>query len=60
MGALREFVRSAARSAGVEIQRWPQADPLWRVTQLLLTRRVDVILDVGANDGDYARAVRRH
>lgn len=60
MGLVRELIRSTARAAGMDIRRWPESDPLWRVSRLLRAKGIDVVLDVGANDGEYASTLRRH
>lgn len=44
----------------VDLVRYPQSDPLWRISQLLRTHCVDVVIDVGANDGGYAAGIRKH
>ena len=44
---------------GLDIQRYPHSDPLHGVSLLLAHLGVDLVLDVGANDGGYARTLRR-
>lgn len=48
-----------AQRFGVDIVRYPLADPLARTAQLLEYYRVDCTVDVGANDGGFASAIRR-
>ena len=55
---IRQLVRGLTRRAGLELSRYPQSDPLWRVARLLGAHGVDRLLDVGANNGGYAAAVR--
>lgn len=48
------------RRAGFEVVRYPGGKSHWRrIAALLAARGVDVVLDVGANTGQYARALRR-
>jgi len=54
--AARSWVRS---HVGVDVQRYPQSDPLHGLSLLLRHLRVDLVIDVGANDGGYARTLRR-
>ncbi|WP_331527264.1 FkbM family methyltransferase [Nocardioides sp.] len=44
---------------GLDVQRYPQSDPLHGVSLLLAHLRVDLVFDVGANAGGYARTLRR-
>ena len=62
MKALRGIargVRSALRSCGFDIIRYEASgDPFARRVELIRRRSIDVVLDVGANDGPYAKALR--
>jgi FkbM family methyltransferase len=58
MTALHRARLWARRVLKVDVVRYPGSDPLRRTTQLLRTAGVDVVLDVGANDGGYAHAIR--
>lgn len=51
------LARTVAQRFGLDVQRYPASDPLRPVA--LLLRDYDVVLDVGANDGGYATAIRR-
>lgn len=55
----RHGVRRAAQRFGVDIVRYPLADPMARTAQLLKHYRIDCAVDVGANDGGFANAIRR-
>jgi FkbM family methyltransferase len=55
----REAIRSTVRRFGVELKRFPQCDPLFQGIALLDRNNVDVVLDVGANRGQYANDLRR-
>lgn len=53
------FVRPLLRRAGVEvIAHEPRNFPHLRRAELLSNERVDVVLDVGASDGEWARGIR--
>jgi FkbM family methyltransferase len=60
MPSLPWLARQAVRRIGVDLQRYPASDPLWRVSRMLRKHAVDLVLDVGANDGGYASSIRRH
>lgn len=49
----------AQQRLGVDVARYPQSHPLHRTVRLLSAASVTVVLDVGANDGGYGRALRR-
>ncbi len=57
--ASRRTVLSAANRVGIQISRYPQNEVLWRVAQLLENNGIDLVLDVGANDGGYGSSIRR-
>lgn len=59
MTSLRRIARLAARRFGIDLVRYPQADPLWAITQMIRHHRIDLVLDVGANDGGFAVGIRR-
>jgi FkbM family methyltransferase len=62
MTALREIarsVRSLARRLGYDIVRYDVShDPVARRIELIRRAAIDVVIDVGANDGPYAAALR--
>jgi FkbM family methyltransferase len=48
------------RRFGVDVVRWPgRTQPLGRRLSLLRHHKIDVVLDVGANEGQYASLLRR-
>jgi FkbM family methyltransferase len=51
--------RAALWRLGVDMQRYPASDPLYPVARILSAHRFDHVLDVGANDGGFATAIRR-
>lgn len=56
---LRHRLRLALQSAGVDVTRFPESQPLHYLVRLLKTHSVSCVLDVGASDGEYALALRR-
>lgn len=52
-------IRRLGQRLGVDLIRYPGADPEYRANRLLAQHRVNVVLDVGANDGRYATSLRR-
>jgi FkbM family methyltransferase len=56
---LKHAIREWALRAGVEIRRYNAAESAdARLAQQLATHGVDLVLDVGANDGGYGRLLR--
>lgn len=51
--------RRLVQRAGYDIIRYPMHDPLARTVKLLKHHRVNCVVDVGANDGGFATAIRR-
>jgi FkbM family methyltransferase len=51
--------RTAAQYFGIDVRRFPGCAPEHRIAQLLSRFRVDLVLDVGANRGQYAAMLRR-
>ena len=56
---INETIRLTARRFGVELRRYPRWDPAFQQVALLERNKVDVVLDVGANSGQYATDLRR-
>jgi FkbM family methyltransferase len=56
--ALR-IVHAGLHRFGVDLVRWPKAEPLYRTASLVQAHRVDCTLDVGANNGGFGTALRR-
>ncbi|WP_395703426.1 FkbM family methyltransferase [Aquabacterium sp.] len=56
---LKHELRMLLRKGGIDLSRYNAAQSLDARMQLRLkTQRIDTVLDVGANDGGYARALR--
>lgn len=58
--SIQSQFRAGLRRVGVDVSRWPEEAPAHRRVRLLETYDIDVVLDVGANDGDFALELRRH
>lgn len=56
---MKEIIRLSAQRFGVELRRYPRCDPSFQRAALLKRNAVDVVLDVGANSGQYASELRR-
>ena len=50
--------RMAVRRLGLDVTRYPVGTPEYQVARLLRHHRVDTVLDVGANSGQYGAALR--
>jgi FkbM family methyltransferase len=58
---LRSALKSAALRLGYEVQRFePACSSAAQLRAVLDSQRIDVILDVGANIGQFGRELRRH
>lgn len=51
-------LRLALRSAGIDLARYPESDPMFGVVRLLSHFGIDCVVDVGANDGGFASTIR--
>lgn len=57
---LKDAIRLAASRAGLVVDRWPPRGSLERALEELMGRyEVDSVVDVGANEGQWASSVRR-
>lgn len=56
---LRHELRQFLWRFGVDVVPFPLQNPLARTVKLLEYHRIDCVVDVGANDGGFATAVRR-
>ncbi|MFJ7178087.1 FkbM family methyltransferase [Streptomyces massasporeus] len=52
-------MRNAGRRLGIDIARYPATWSGPQLVQLMKARRVDVVLDVGANSGEYGAMLRQ-
>ncbi|MBA2945200.1 FkbM family methyltransferase [Streptomyces himalayensis] len=52
-------VRTVARRFGIDVDRFPECSLHYRVVQLMLHNDINVVLDVGANSGEYGAMLRR-
>lgn len=51
--------RTAIRRLGIDVKRFPQCSPDYRIVQLIGRLGAEVVLDVGANAGQYGEMLRR-
>lgn len=59
--AVRDRLKRLLRRLGIDAHRYTvQASPGAQLARLLRTARIDLVLDVGANAGHYARSLREH
>lgn len=58
MSVARTGLRRLLRRFGVDLVRYPQSHPAHRRVRLLRHHHIDLVLDVGANDGGYVRQLR--
>ena len=56
--SLKTVIRKAANAMGYEIVRYDLASPRFRLAKLLAHHGIEVILDVGANAGQFGRDMR--
>lgn len=55
---IKNTLRSTARRFGFDLRHYPQCDPAFQRVALLKSNGVDVVLDGGANCGQYAVELR--
>lgn len=59
--ALKKRVRTLLNKAGWELHRYrPSSDPWALVGDIIRRHDIDLVIDVGANIGQYGRDLRRH
>ena len=57
--SLEGLIRRAANRIGIDIQRYrPRSTELARLAAMLATHNVDFVIDVGANEGQFAKGLR--
>ena len=54
----REFLKRAGRRVGVDMTSWPLGAPAYALFRALVEPDPDVIIDVGANSGQFAQECR--
>jgi FkbM family methyltransferase len=55
---LKHELRNLVNRYGIDVVRYPLSSPLARTARLLEHHHVDCVVDVGANDGGFATAIR--
>jgi FkbM family methyltransferase len=59
LGPLKELIKNSAKHLGLSISRFPPSDNPPRMRKILMDEfQIDLVLDVGANEGQYAREIR--
>lgn len=54
-------IKRLGRMVGLDIRRFdPYRDPLYRLARIAADQEIDLVLDVGANTGQFARQMRHH
>lgn len=56
--SLQHRIRLGLRRLGVDVDRYPSSDPMFSVVRLLTHFGIDCVIDVGANSGGFASAIR--
>jgi FkbM family methyltransferase len=57
--SLIKTARSVSRHLGIDLVRWrPQSSPDAALAKSLACHRIDTVLDIGANEGQYAKHLR--
>lgn len=58
---VKKFIKALARSLGVEVTRYsPSSSPSAQLIRALKVAGVNVVFDIGANEGQFAREIREH
>jgi FkbM family methyltransferase len=56
---MANLINTYLRRLGLSIEKYPKGDLLRRM-KLLKSNNIDMIFDIGANEGQYAQIMRRH
>lgn len=59
MQRLKSLTNRVLRARGFEVRRWDYTNPFFQENAALLDPRIDTIIDVGANTGQYGKRIRR-
>jgi FkbM family methyltransferase len=58
---VKDFARRLARASGLELRRFhPVSSPAAQLRAMLAAHQVNLVLDVGANTGQFGNELRRH
>ena len=57
--ALKKFIQRVLNANGIIIKRYPEMD-IKRRMKLISLKEIDLIIDVGANIGQYATLIREY
>jgi FkbM family methyltransferase len=56
---MKTLIKKIARQLGIEISRYtPASSDMAKIQTMLSLNQIDLVLDVGANTGQYARSIR--
>ena len=59
ISSVKQGIKQALRAAGVEAHRFhPDASPLARLMVALRHFNIDLVFDIGANEGQFAKELR--
>src|SRR5438874_74602 len=59
ISGLKKKLRRTTRRIGVDLVRWrPQSSSEAAIAKMLTHHRIDTVMDIGANEGQYARLLR--
>ena len=57
--AVKNKIKKSLNAAGIEVHRFsPQASPLARMTKGFRNFDIDLVIDIGANEGQFAQEIR--
>jgi FkbM family methyltransferase len=56
--AIKAAIRRSANLAGYDFVKYDDHNPRWRLNNLLMRCGISVVLDVGANEGNFGRELR--
>jgi len=56
---MKTLIKKIAKQLGIEISRYtPANSDMAKIQTMLSLNQIDLVLDVGANTGQYARSIR--
>jgi FkbM family methyltransferase len=60
LGSFKELLKNSAKQLGLSISRFPPINDPPRMRKMLMDEfQIDLVLDVGANEGQYAEQIRQ-
>jgi FkbM family methyltransferase len=59
LNSVKQGIKQALNAVGIEVHRFqPETSPLARLMAALRTFDIDMVIDIGANEGQFAREIR--